>query len=198
MRLRISNSRLLLCLLLGGMLSAVAQDAAPVAEKILTGTRRIGTVDQPWRVRVLPTASFPDLPAAVRSRLDARHCMVPQSYQAHRVENVVHGNLYASGRADWAALCAADGEVTLLAFDGGTPQELMRTPIEDTVGFTGKSREPYGFALALDAIPPQRVRQFAHNNSSGLDALELSIVDGNSVIHQWDGSHWVTFAGAQL
>jgi hypothetical protein len=182
------------------LIAAVAGAEEPAAEKTLTGTKKIGEIEQPWKIRTLPTASFPEMPAVMRRELETRRCLIPQSYEAHRPENLVHGSFYALDKTDWATFCLADGWVSLLVFREGTavPIELMHVTVADSVGPTGKPREPFGFYLAVDAVPPQRLRQLKRKNSSVLDSLETSIVDGNSVIHQWNGEAWIQFAGAQL
>lgn len=199
MKINLSISRLVCCLLLV-LLATLVVAETPVAEKTLTGTKKIGEISQPWRIRALPLASFPEMPAVMHAQMETRHCMIPQSYEAHRPENLVHGSFYALDKTDWAALCLSEGDVSLLIYRSGAAElvELMRVRLEDTVGTTGKPREPFGFYLAIDAVPPRRVRQFVRSNPSTLDSIEVSIVDGNSVIHQWNGEAWIQFAGVQL
>jgi hypothetical protein len=190
----------LICCSLFVLFAAVVAAETPVVEQTITGTKKIGEINQPWRIRTLPLASFPEMPTAMRMQMEARRCMIPQSYEAHRPENLVHGSFYALDKTDWAALCLAEGEVSLLVYRSGAAAlvDLMRVDLADTVGPTGKPHEPFGFYLAIDAIPPRRVRQFSRSNASVLDSIEVSIVDGNSVIHQWDGEAWIQLAGVQL
>ena len=72
----------------------------------------------PYLIRHLPVSSFPDLPPAVQEQLDRRGCLIPQTYEAHQPENVVHASLERPGSSDWAVLCSAQGTVSLLVFFG--------------------------------------------------------------------------------
>src|SRR6185437_2064480 len=63
------------------------------------------TVDgkpMPYTIRHLPVSSFPALPQTVSAELEARGCLIPQTYEAHQPENVVHGSLESAGSTDWA------------------------------------------------------------------------------------------------
>ena len=51
--------------------------------------------------------------------------MIPQTYEAHRPENVIHASLQRAGSSDWAVLCAAKGTVSLLVFFGSEPAAPM-------------------------------------------------------------------------
>ncbi|MGA2339821.1 MAG: hypothetical protein ABSF75_07975, partial [Terracidiphilus sp.] len=55
----------------------------------------------PYLIRHLPVSSFPDLPAAIEEQLNLRGCLIPQTYEAHRPENVVHASLERPGSSDW-------------------------------------------------------------------------------------------------
>ena len=70
----------------------------------------------PYLIRRLPVTSFPDLPESIQTVLDRRGCLVPQTYEAHHPENVVHASLERHGSSDWAVLCSANGTVSLLVF----------------------------------------------------------------------------------
>ncbi len=70
----------------------------------------------PYLIRHLPVNSFPQLPPAVQDALTRRGCLIPQTYEAHQPENVVHASLERPGSSDWAVLCSANGTVSLLVF----------------------------------------------------------------------------------
>src|ERR1039458_1460391 len=72
----------------------------------------------PYVIRHLPVSSFPQLPNSVAKALAERGCLIPQTYQAHRPENVVQASLEQPGSSDWAVLCSAQGTVSLLVFFG--------------------------------------------------------------------------------
>ena len=78
----------------------------------------------PYRIRRLPVSSFPDLPDDFVDQLNRRRCLIPQTYEAHRPENVVHARLERAGSSDWAVLCSAQGTVSLLVFFASTPAKV--------------------------------------------------------------------------
>src|SRR5689334_12337792 len=63
----------------------------------------------PYLIRRLPLNAFPQLPEAIANELSDRDCLIPQTYEAHRPENVVHASLERPGSQDWAVLCSAQG-----------------------------------------------------------------------------------------
>src|ERR1700744_205266 len=64
---------------------------------------------RPFLIRHLPVSSFPDFPQAVQDGLTQRGCLIPQTYEAHHPENVVHASFERAGSVDWAVLCSANG-----------------------------------------------------------------------------------------
>jgi hypothetical protein len=151
-----------------------------------------------YLVRHLPVDSFPGLPAAVQAELNRRGCLIPQSYEAHHPENVVHGAFEKAGSADWAVLCAAQGTVSLLVFFASAPDKPV------TLAFSAETQhlEPHdltgvlGFDWAIDAASPERV----HDGQSGMgrkparvdhDALADSILDRKTVYHFYSKGEWM-------
>src|ERR1700722_3807923 len=92
--------------------SAVAQDS--VAGKVAThgpnerfdetGKTSIDGRTVNYLIRRLPVASFPDLPDSVAAALQQRGCLIPQTWQAHRPENVIEASFDRPGSSDWAVL----------------------------------------------------------------------------------------------
>jgi hypothetical protein len=172
-----------------------AKDAALLDE---SGQTLIHGTSAPYRIRRLPVSSFPELPAAFREQLERRGCLIPQTYEAHRPENVIHGSLERSGSSDWAVLCSAQGTVSLLAFFSSAPfqvqtlataTELQRLQEHDPSGVLG-------FNWGIDPVSPDRV----HEAQSGLvprparldhDALADSIVEHRTVYHFYVHNAWV-------
>lgn len=81
-----------------------------------------GGVRIDYRIRLLPVASFPDLPAEVAAELTRRQCMIPQSFEAKQPENVIQGAFRAPGSHDWAVLCSSRQATTLYVFFAGSFQ----------------------------------------------------------------------------
>src|ERR1019366_6941480 len=112
--------------LAGGFLCASAFSTAqqPVPKPLTEqGQVNVAGHSTPFLIRHLPVSSFPELPASIVDLLNRRGCTIPQTYEAHRPENVVHASLEQAGSSDWAVLCSAQGIVSLLVFfDGATGQ----------------------------------------------------------------------------
>ena len=74
-----------------------------------SGKTSVDGKTSPYLIRRLPVNSFPDLPDAVAETLTQRGCLIPQTYQAHRPENVIHASFDRAGSSDWAVLCSTHG-----------------------------------------------------------------------------------------
>src|SRR5579863_6482644 len=120
MPLTARRSRLLVLTLLAASSFAMSQTPDPT---LLVAS---GHIDQDghalaYEVRHLPVSSYPNLPLDVAGQLTDLGCLIPQTYQARRPENVVHASLQQAGSSDWAVLCSIQGTVRLLVFFGGSP-----------------------------------------------------------------------------
>ena len=151
----------------------------------------------PYLIHRLPVNAFPDLPESVVEQLEKRQCLIPQSYEAHHPENVVHASLERAGSSDWAVLCSADGEVSLMVFFGSAPSkpavivtvsEKQRLQRHDASGILG-------FNWAIDPASPDAV----HEAQSGLerkpprvdhDALEDILIDQKTVYRFFSRGAW--------
>ncbi len=171
-----------------------AQPAPPLTER---GEVMVAGQQTPYIIRRLPVVSFPDLPAATAAALNARGCMIPQTYEAHRPENVVHGSLERAGSEDWAVLCAVKGTVTLLVFFAsapGTAMEIAKAPETERL----QAHDPsgvLGFNWGIDAATPDDV----HDAQAGLeprpapiahDALADSVVEHRTIYHFYEKQAW--------
>jgi len=114
----------------------------------------------PFLIRHLPVASFPDLPLPIQAELNRRGCLIPQTYEAHHPENVIHGSFEKRGSSDWAILCSERGNVSLLVFFASAsekPSALVSSreteylQAHDATGLLG-------FDLGIDAATLARVR----------------------------------------
>lgn len=115
----------------------------------------------PYLVRHLPVSSFPDLPETVQRELTKRGCLIPQTYEARRPENVIRGSFERAGSQDWAVLCSASGTVSLLVFFAGAPDK----PVTLAASPETKRLQPHdltgalGFNWGIDAATPEQVRE---------------------------------------
>lgn len=153
----------------------------------------------PYVIRRLPVSSFPQLPEAISAHLEQLGCMIPQTYEAHRPENVIHGSLERAGSKDWAVLCAADGTVKLMVFfaaSPGSPTVLVSEP-ETARLETHDPSGVLGFGWGIDPASPRQV----HEAQSGMehrpalldhDALADIFVEKGTVYRYFTKGSWTT------
>ena len=189
------RTHLALCLLLAGVLAS-AQDF-DLQHLVTRGQVTLDGQTHAYIVRHLPPSSFPDLPLAVAGELTERRCLIPQTYQAHQPENVIHGSFEEPDSSDWAVLCSASGKVSLLVFFGAAPgkphalasaPETARLQPEDPGG-------PLGFNWGIDTASPAAVREAQigitpRPPSLDHDAIADSIVDHATVYHYFSKGAW--------
>jgi len=150
-----------------------------------------------YLIRHLPVSSFPEIPEELAAQLNRRGCLIPQTYQAHRPENVVHASLERAGSSDWAVLCSERGTVSLLVYFSSAPDGLLvlaASPETERL----QTHDPggvLGFNWGIDPASPDRV----HQAQSGLehrpayldhDALADSLVDHKTVYHFYLKNAW--------
>ena len=151
----------------------------------------------PYVIRRLPLNAFPDLPEGVMEQLNQRNCLIPQSYEAHHPENVVHGSLERAGSSDWAVLCSADGEVSLLVFFGSAPAR----PVVLTTGPEKErlQRHDTSGALGFDWVIDQASPEAVHQAQSGMerkppriehDALADIRIEGKTLYRFYAKGKW--------
>jgi hypothetical protein len=148
-------------------------------------------------IRRLPINAFPGLPVGIANELTDRGCLIPQTFEAHRPENVVHASLEHAGSSDWAVLCSKQGTVSLLIFFGSAPEKpiVLATAPETERLQTHLASDDLGFNWGIDPASPLRI----HEAQSGLqkrppapdhDALADSIVDQRTVYHFYVRGQW--------
>jgi hypothetical protein len=148
-------------------------------------------------VHHLPASSFPQLPASVQGVLNQRGCLIPQTYEAHRPENVVETSLERRGSMDWAVLCSERGTVSLLVFFGDNPgvPYVLATAAETARLESYGANGTLGFDWGIDSATPEQV----HEAQAAMrhpppridhDALTDSIIDQTMVYHYYAGKAW--------
>lgn len=191
-----------LLLLICGSASLSTQDSVP-APLIESGQIVVAGQSTPYLIRHLPVDSFPQLPPAVQDALKRRGCLIPQTYEAHQPENVVHASLERHGSSDWAVLCSVHGTVSLLVFFAGSdgePMTLATAPETERLQLHGSS-SVLGFNWAIDPASPEEVRE-AQMGMSPLpprldhDALADSVIDHSTIYHFFSKGVW-TLVGTQ-
>lgn len=179
-----------------------AQDATSATSNLPVSFNESGKTSIDGRtvsylIRRLPVDSFPDLPDTIAGVLSQRGCLVPQTYEAHRPENVIHASFEQAGSSDWAVLCSVHGSVDLLVFFARSPEkpvtvasvpELERLQRHDLTGV-------YGFDWGIDPASPERVREAQagmehHPPALDHDALAETVLNQKTVYHFYVHNAW--------
>jgi hypothetical protein len=190
---------------LAGCLTLLAQAASPTSppnqtsdtERIESGELHAGDSNAiAYRIRLLPLASFPDLPAPVAAELSRRQCMIPQSFEAKQPENVIHGAFRSPSSSDWAALCSAAGSTTLFVFFAGefdSPVSLRSQPDSAWLG-----REPgssvFGSSWGIAVRSLSEIRsspQLRHAAPVDHDAIDDARLERSATIHYYNAGRWL-------
>jgi len=192
---RADRKKIVIIAILLSYLIAHSQDPAPPLDT--SGQTTIGGRSAPYLIRHLPVNAFPQLPPAIQSVLTRRGCLIPQTYEAHRPENVVRASLERKGSSDWAVLCSVDGTVSLLVFlasANGEPAVLATAPETSHLRAHGLSGV-LGFNWAIDPASPEQV----HEAQLGMrhpparldhDALADSVVEQKTVYRFCSHGTW--------
>ena len=173
------------------------QGNSPSAQLTESGHILVAGHPTPYLIRHLPVSSFPELPAGVQALLNRRGCMIPQTYEAHHPENVVHASLEQAGSSDWAVLCSAQGTVSLLVFFSSAPAhpavlasapETQRLQSHDPTGILG-------FNWGIDPASPETVHeaQFGMRHPPPRldhDALADSVIDRQTIYRAYAKGAW--------
>jgi hypothetical protein len=178
----IAGSLALVCCAAG----ILAQDSASSLDT--RGQATVNGKTAPYLVRRLPVDAFPELPAAIQERLTRRGCLIPQTYEAHRPENVVHASLERRGSSDWAVLCSTKGAVSLLVFlaSGDGEATVLATAPETSRLQMHAMSDAMGFNWAIDAATPEQIHEAQldmHHPPPRVDhdGLADSVLDGKTV-----------------
>lgn len=163
------------------------------------GQVKVNGQARPYKVEHLPASSFPALPAAVVAELNRRGCLIPQTYEAHGPENVIHGGFRRAGEKDWAVLCSVRGTVSLLVFfDGAAASpEVLTTEAEtsrlELNNASGKLEFDWGIDVATPELVHEAQAQMRRRPAKlDHDAVAESVIDGATVYHFYAGTAWAT------
>lgn len=163
-----------------------------------TGHVTVEGRDVPYRIRNLPINAFPDLPERIATALESRGCVIPQTYQAKRPENVIHGSFQHPGSDDWAVLCSSKGVVALLVFfadaKAAEPQVVASATLTSRTQPHDSSGE-LGFNWGIDTATPRQV----HEAQAGMvhrptpppyDCVADTTLGGNTRYHLFGHGAW--------
>jgi len=162
-----------------------------------SGQATVGGKARQYKVEHLPASSFPALPTAVAAELNQRGCLIPQTYEAHGPENVIHGSFRRPGSNDWAVLCSVRGTVSFLVFFDGEVANpaVLRTAPETSRLAPNNATGKLEFDWGIDRATPEQLREA----QAGIrprpappdhDAIADSTIDGATMYWLYSGSAW--------
>jgi hypothetical protein len=189
---------ILCCCVLACVVSAAQVNAQPQAqtEQVETGFATIhGRPNVPYQIRLLPVASFPQLPPSVAQQLDRIGCLIPQTYEAHEPENVIHGAFEKKGSSDWAVLCSVDRVTTLYVFfqsDPANPIALRHQRDSEWLGVVWSL--DYGSAWGITRLPPRLMRR---TDDADHDGIQDAFVEQSFTVHYFQNGRWTTIDSSQ-
>ncbi|HUB18774.1 MAG TPA: hypothetical protein VL990_09080 [Acidobacteriaceae bacterium] len=150
----------------------------------------------PYRIRLLPIASFPDLPPPVAEQLRLHHCMIPQSFEAQTPENVIHGAFRAPGSRDWAALCSSQEATTLYVFFAGqfdAPLALHTQPDSAWLG-AEPGASIYGSAWGIAVRSAAELRaspELRRGMNIDHDAIDDARLERSLAVRYFENGRWI-------
>jgi hypothetical protein len=150
----------------------------------------------PYRIRLLPISSFPDLPPFVAAELARRECMIPQSFEAKQPENVIHGAFHSASSLDWAALCSSHGATTLLVFFSGqsdSPVSLRTQPDAAWLGAEpGSSVFGSSWGISVRSLAELRASpNLRRTTTIDHDAIDDARLERSVVVHYFQTGRWL-------
>ena len=176
----------------------LAQKPAPAPVQLdVSGQIAVAGQSIPYLIRHLPVSSFPEIPDELAVLLNRRSCLIPQTYEAHHPENVIHASLERPGSPDWAVLCSAEGTVSLLVYFSSAPTKLhMLSAAPETERL--QAHDPsgvLGFNWGIDPASPEQIRTaqigLLHRPAPvDHDALADSLIDHRTVYHFYLKNLW--------
>jgi hypothetical protein len=182
---------------LATVLRAQTVASPDLSEHIEAGRARLSSgAEVVYRIRLLPPASFPSLPATIASQLQQKNCLVPQTYEARRPENVIHGAFEEQGSDDWAVLCSINGATTLYVFFKSKPAEpIVLRHQRDAEWLGSEVIGEYGSAWGISTLKPSQIRAAKLGRGMGVidhDGIEDAFVERSSSIHYFRNGEWAT------
>jgi len=183
------------------LIPPAAQNSPANAERIESGEVHAANGEAiAYRIRLLPIASFPDLPTPVAAELGRRQCMIPQSFEARQPENVIHGSFHATGSGDWAALCSSAGSTTLYVFFAGefeSPVALRSQPDFAWLGREpGSSVSGSSWGIAVRSAAELRASpELRHAATIDHDAIDDARLERSTTVRYYRAGKWIALNG---
>ncbi len=184
-----SSGRLILaaCVLITSLAPTGAQDQGGEASKA---------------IRMLPPASFPELPLPLREALEKRGCRIPQGAWNPKPHNVITGQFIRPDHTDWAVLCSKSGSSAILVFTEGSPERMQSFNLEDDKKYLGKLDDgAMGYARIIAVADRETIPELSDESGGNApqhpdhDGIEDMFVDKTSVVLYWNSGKWLKLFG---
>jgi hypothetical protein len=203
LRLHLKLPRIICAAIFMPIITSVLPAHAQFEEQIEAGRAHLANgKDIDYRIRLLPLASFPELPPAIYAQLNQRHCLIPQTYEARQPENVSHGSFREKGSDDWAILCSQSASTTLYVIYGNEPEApiaLRHQKNSDWLGTSYAGNAVYGSAWGIALRRPtqmqgigQGIGKDKRNLSIDHDGIEDAFLEKSASIHYYGNGAWIT------
>jgi hypothetical protein len=156
------------------------------------------------RTTRLAPAAFVDLPAPVRTELEARGCTIPQPFAGNGSQNVVKGRFTSAKQMDWAVLCSRQGTSSILVFRGGAASTVAEIAAQADVNSlqTIDGSGTIGYSRTI-TVATSRFIQDQHKAYGGpkpppLDHEGISdvFIEKGSIVWYWYRNAWLMLQGS--
>lgn len=151
----------------------------------------------------LPPSAFPQLPPEIRGQLEAKGCLIPQSFEGPEPHNVIRGEFGQEGQIDWAALCSKGGKTSLQVLWSGPSKCKSEFPeVDDLHGLQGMGNGKIEYSAKLARATPEYI--VSHHEAYNVplpvepnhDGIELIFLGKASSISYCSEGEWLRLQGA--
>lgn len=125
------------------------------------------------RVTRLPPAAYAEVPARIRSLMEADRCRVSQDPSISKPHNVISGRFASTRQRDWVAFCSANGITTVRIYWGGPARCPALRYSKRDVGML----QDYQFYMHLSTDSPSAVRAAAREFGTKIPPISHDVID---------------------
>jgi len=155
-------------------------------------------------IRRLPPGNFRQLPSAVVESLQARKCLIPQTWHNETPHNVIRGSFTGADRNEWAVLCSRRGISSILVFraDSAEPVAEIAAAKDEDFQQGVDERGTLGFSREISAVGKGYILE--HYKAYGgpepppisHQGIDDAFVEKASVVRYFYRGKWLELRGA--
>jgi hypothetical protein len=151
----------------------------------------------------LPPSAFPNLPSEVRTTLEIRGCMIPQTFISTKPHNVIQGEFKKKDQTDWAILCSKDSDSSILVFWAGSNKKvdvIKKSPDKNWLQSIGNDK--IGFSRLISPVDQGFILEHYKRHGGSKpppirhQGIDESFVQKGSVVHYYYHGKWLDLTGA--